>query len=69
MTDARIASNVVLPSQWSETFNLVYGRTLNPTNRTLGAGGSSGGEGALIAMKGSPIGIGSDIGGCVALFA
>ncbi|KAI0757016.1 general amidase [Daedaleopsis nitida] len=50
---------------WSETYNLVYGRTVNPANRTLSAGGSSGGEGALIAMKGSPLGIGSDLGGSV----
>lgn len=26
-------------------------------------GGSSGGEGALIAMRGSPLGVGTDIGG------
>ncbi|KAE9396678.1 general amidase [Gymnopus androsaceus JB14] len=29
----------------------------------LTAGGSSGGEGALLAMKGSPLGVGTDIGG------
>ncbi|KAI0735195.1 amidase signature domain-containing protein [Earliella scabrosa] len=45
--------------------NHVYGRTVNPANRTLTSGGSSGGEGALIAMKGSPLGIGSDLGGSV----
>ncbi|RDX55889.1 general amidase [Lentinus brumalis] len=60
-----VMTNVPQTLLWSETFNLVYGRTLNPANRTLGAGGSSGGEGALIAMKGSPLGIGSDIGGSV----
>lgn len=26
-------------------------------------GGSSGGEGALVAMRGSPLGVGTDIGG------
>ena len=50
-------------SQWPEAYNLVFGRTLNPANRMLTSGGSSGGEGALIGMKGSPLGIGSDLGG------
>lgn len=49
--------------KWGETHNNVYGRTLNPYNRSLTPGGSSGGEGALIAMKGSPLGVGTDIGG------
>lgn len=31
-------------------------------------GGSSGGEGALLAMRGSPLGVGTDIGGCVYCF-
>lgn len=51
--------------QWPETFNNIFGRTTNPYNRSLTCGGSSGGEGALVALKGSPIGVGSDIGGCV----
>ncbi|CAO2647313.1 Nn.00g082350.m01.CDS01 [Neocucurbitaria sp. VM-36] len=42
-----------------------YGRTLNPFNIHLSAGGSSGGEGALVAMKGSVLGVGTDIGGSV----
>ncbi|TXT04813.1 hypothetical protein VHUM_04081 [Vanrija humicola] len=41
------------------------GVTASPWNTDLTAGGSSGGEGALIGMKGSPIGIGTDIGGSV----
>lgn len=49
--------------QWPETYNLIFGRTVNPSNRTLTSGGSSGGEGALIQLKGSPLGVGSDIGG------
>lgn len=48
---------------WGETFNNVFGRTLNPYNRALTPGGSSGGESALLAMRGSPIGVGTDIGG------
>ncbi|KAI0736568.1 amidase signature domain-containing protein [Fomitopsis betulina] len=41
------------------------GRTLNPYNTDLTPGGSSGGESALIAMKGSSFGVGTDIGGSV----
>lgn len=39
--------------------------TLNPVNRLLSAGGSSGGEGSCIAFKGSAIGVGTDIGGSI----
>lgn len=35
-----------------ETMNNIIGYTLNPKNRRLTAGGSSGGEGALIGIKG-----------------
>lgn len=42
-----------------------WGATLNPLNADLVPGGSTGGEGALLAMRGSPLGIGSDIGGSV----
>jgi amidase len=35
-----------------ETINNIIGFTLNPKNRNLTAGGSSGGEGALIGMRG-----------------
>lgn len=48
-----------------ETVSNIYGRTLNPWNTELGAGGSSGGEGALLALQGSPLGLGSDIGGSI----
>ncbi|GAA6018594.1 hypothetical protein JCM8202_000574 [Rhodotorula sphaerocarpa] len=48
-----------------DTFNHVFGRTVNPHQRKLIPGGSSGGEGALIALKGSIIGVGTDIGGSV----
>jgi amidase len=48
-----------------ETINNIIGYTLNPKNRNLAAGGSSGGEGALIGLKGSPIGFGTDIGGSI----
>src|SRR6201996_1541451 len=42
---------------------LTVRRTVNPLNRNLTSGGSSGGESALIAMHGSPLGVGTDIGG------
>lgn len=42
-----------------------HGRTLNPNNINLSSGGSSGGEGALVALRGSILGIGTDIGGSV----
>ena len=46
-----------------ETDNNLYGITTNPFNTDLSAGGSSGGEGALVGTRGSCLGIGTDIGG------
>ncbi|KAJ7070811.1 general amidase [Mycena amicta] len=60
-----VKTNIPQTLMWTETFNHVFGRTTNPHNRSLTSGGSSGGEGALIAMRGSPLGVGSDIGGSV----
>lgn len=48
-----------------QTKNEVFGETFNPHNRSLTSGGSSGGEGALISSFGSPLGVGTDIGGSV----
>lgn len=48
-----------------ETDNKLYGRTNNPWDLNRTAGGSSGGEGALIAAGGAAVGIGSDIGGSI----
>lgn len=48
-----------------ETANHIIKYTWNPKNRHLSCGGSSGGEGALIALRGSPVGFGTDIGGSV----
>jgi len=45
-----------------ETQSNITGVTVNPHNRALTCGGSSGGEAALLALRGSPLGIGSDIG-------
>lgn len=46
-----------------ETDSNLYGVTVNPYNRDVSAGGSSGGEGALVALRGSCLGIGTDVGG------
>jgi amidase len=50
-----------------ESDNLIFGRTNNPWDPTRTAGGSSGGEAALIAACGSPFGLGSDAAGSVRL--
>jgi fatty acid amide hydrolase len=46
-----------------ESDNPLFGRTNNPWNLTRSCGGSSGGEGAIVAAGGSPLGLGGDIGG------
>jgi amidase len=48
-----------------ETSNNIYGTVVNPRNRSLTAGGSTGGEGALLALHGSAMGFGGDIGGSI----
>uniref|UniRef100_A0A452ID34 Fatty-acid amide hydrolase 1 n=1 Tax=Gopherus agassizii TaxID=38772 RepID=A0A452ID34_9SAUR len=47
--------------------NLIFGQTVNPLNHKKSPGGSSGGEGALIAGGGSVLGFGTDIGGSIRL--
>jgi len=46
-----------------ESDNPLYGRTNNPWNLERTCGGSSGGEAAIVAAGGSPLGLGSDVGG------
>jgi amidase len=48
-----------------ECHSNLYGVTVNPYNANLSSGGSSGGEAALLALRGSAIGIGSDVGGSI----
>ncbi len=48
-----------------EADNPVYGRTNNPWNVERTPGGSSGGQAAIIAAGGSPMGLASDIGGSI----
>ncbi|KAK8081014.1 hypothetical protein PG997_008832 [Apiospora hydei] len=48
-----------------ETSSNLYGVCANPFNTSLTAGGSSGGEGALVGLRASVLGIGTDIGGSI----
>ncbi|MGD8398327.1 MAG: amidase family protein, partial [Anaerolineae bacterium] len=48
-----------------ETDSNVYGRASNPWNLDRTPGGSSGGESAIIAAGGSPLGLGGDLGGSI----
>ncbi|XP_008107759.2 vitamin D3 hydroxylase-associated protein [Anolis carolinensis] len=47
--------------------NSIFGQTVNPLDHKRTPGGSSGGEGALIAGGGSILGFGSDLGGSIRL--
>ena len=60
-----VKTNVPVAMMMMETDNNVWGRARNPLHKDLSPGGSSGGEGALIALKASPLGIGTDIGGSI----
>ena len=51
----------------AESDNLIHGRTNNPYDFERSPGGSSGGEAAIIAAGGSPLGIGGDAGGSIRL--
>ncbi|KAH9057421.1 amidase [Lactarius vividus] len=48
-----------------ESVNPLWGRTLNPWSTAHTPGGSSGGEGAVLAADGAALGLGSDIGGSI----
>lgn len=58
-------SNVSELCMWMESSNKVWGRTNNPYDAERTAGGSSGGEGALVGAGASPLGLGSDVGGSI----
>lgn len=60
-----VKTNVPSTMMAIEGYNDVWGRTTNPHNANYAPGGSSQGEGALIAAGGSRIGVGTDIGGSV----
>jgi fatty acid amide hydrolase 2 len=50
---------------WMESNNRVYGLTRNAYDGERIAGGSSGGEGAMVGAGAAPFGLGSDIGGSI----
>ena len=58
-------TNIPQTLMTGDSHNYVFGRTLNPHKLKLGAGGSSGGEGSLVAFRGSILGVGTDIGGSI----
>ncbi|KAJ0420818.1 amidase signature domain-containing protein [Aspergillus carlsbadensis] len=60
-----VKTNIPQTMMTPDSHNNVFGRTLNPHKLSLTAGGSSGGEGALLAMRGSVLGIGTDIAGSI----
>lgn len=60
-----VKTNTPVAMMMPETNNHIYGNTTNPMNRLLSCGGSSGGECALVKLKGTPWGVGSDIGGSI----
>lgn len=55
----------LISSQTADSHNNIFGRTLNPHKTSLTAGGSSGGEGAIVSFRGSPLGLGTDIAGSI----
>ncbi|KAL2867093.1 general amidase GmdB [Aspergillus lucknowensis] len=60
-----VRTNIPQTLMTGDSDNNIYGRTLNPHNTALTAGGSTGGEGALIALRGSILGVGTDIAGSI----
>jgi len=60
-----VKSNIPQALLSLDSVNNIYGQTLNPWNKTKTCGGSSGGEGGLIAAKCVPCGFGSDIFGSI----
>lgn len=60
-----VKTNVPTAMMMMETNNNIFGECRSPIHKGTSCGGSSGGEGALIALYASPLGIGTDIGGSV----
>nr|XP_037277892.1 fatty-acid amide hydrolase 2-A-like [Rhipicephalus microplus] len=58
-------TNVPELCMWGDSMNLVDGCTRNPYDTRRSPGGSSGGEGSLLAAAGSLMGIGTDLAGSV----
>ncbi|TID28460.1 hypothetical protein CANINC_002455 [Pichia inconspicua] len=60
-----VKTNIPQTLMTADSENNIFGRTLNPGCLNKTAGGSSGGEGALIQMRGSILGFGTDIAGSI----
>ncbi|CAI7613130.1 unnamed protein product [Penicillium palitans] len=60
-----VKTNIPQTLMTADSENNIFGRALNPHKTTLTAGGSSGGEGALVAFRGSILGVGTDIAGSI----
>ncbi|EXJ80162.1 hypothetical protein A1O1_08304 [Capronia coronata CBS 617.96] len=58
-------TNLPQSIMWCETENPLWGLTVNPRDPSFTPGGSTGGEAALLALQGSMIGWGTDIGGSI----
>ncbi|EER43937.1 acetamidase-A [Histoplasma capsulatum var. duboisii H88] len=60
-----VKTNIPQSLMMSDSYNHVFGQSVNAFNKHLISGGSSGGEGALVGAQGSIIGVGTDIGGSI----
>ena len=58
-------TNIPQSLMMSDSYNHVFGQSVNSLNQNLISGGSSGGEGAILGAHASIIGIGTDIGGSI----
>ena len=58
-------TNLPQSIMWCETESILWGLTTNPLNKTFTPGGSTGGEGCVLALGGSLLGFGTDIGGSI----
>ncbi|CAG8909844.1 unnamed protein product [Penicillium egyptiacum] len=60
-----VKTNVPQSLMMSDSYNHVFGQSVNAFNHALISGGSSGGEAALLGSGGSVLGIGTDVGGSI----
>lgn len=60
-----VKTNLPQTMMSADSENRIFGRTLNPNKLSLTAGGSTGGEGALLKIRGSVMGVGTDIAGSI----
>ncbi|KAH8895629.1 amidase signature enzyme [Thozetella sp. PMI_491] len=56
-------TNIPQSTMMSDSYNHLFGQSVNSLDRHLISGDSPGGEGALVASGGSVLGIGTDVGG------